>query len=97
MQFVQFEWDTLKDLVNRHRHGVSFGEALTVFGDGLARIFDDPDHSGEEAREVIIGHSERQRLLVVCFTERNSTIRIISARAATKRERQHYEENVPQS
>jgi uncharacterized protein len=94
---MEFEWDPRKDAANRRKHGVRFNEALTVFADHLARIFDDPDHSTEEAREILIGHSRRQRVLIVCFTERSGTIRIISARAATKRERQHYEENTGQA
>jgi len=77
---------------NRTRHGVSFGEALTVFKNPLARIFDDPDHSAEEPREIIIGHSGGNRLLVVSFTERADKLRIISARCATRRERESYEE-----
>ena len=59
----------------------------------LAKIFDDPDHSGEEHREIIIGHSAKPRLILVCFTEREGKIRIINARAATRRERQDYEQS----
>jgi hypothetical protein len=66
-------------------------EALTVFADPLARIFDDPDHSAYEKREIIIGHSAKQRLLLVCFTERAGRVRIINARSATKSEWQGYE------
>jgi len=58
----------------------------------MAKIFDDPDHSIEEAREIIVGHSVRRRLLIVCFTEREGKVRIISARLATKRERRDYEQ-----
>ncbi len=72
---------------------MSFLEALTVFADPLARIFEDEDHSDEEMREIIIGHSKAQRLLVVCFAEGGDTIRIVSARKATRQERQDYEEN----
>jgi uncharacterized protein len=61
---MSFEWEPRKAAANRKKHGVSFEEALTVFGDRLARIFDDPDHAGTEAREIIVGHSARQRLLV---------------------------------
>jgi uncharacterized protein len=67
-------------------------QAMSVFIDPLARIFDDPDHSVVESREIIIGLSQKQRLLVVCFTERSDEIRIFSARKATKWERQDYEE-----
>jgi uncharacterized DUF497 family protein len=72
---------------------VSFEEAATVFANPLAAIFPDPDHSEQEHREIIVGHSDRHRLLVVSFTERGETIRIISARKATKRERKDYEDN----
>jgi uncharacterized DUF497 family protein len=72
---------------------VSFDEALTVFADPLARIFEDEDHSINEQREIIIGHSAAQRLLVVCFSAREQSARIFSARSATKREREDYEEN----
>ena len=89
-----FEWNRRKAASNRRKHGVSFEEALTVFADSLARIFDDEDHSDEELRELIIGHSKAQRLLVVSFAEGRESIRIFSARKATRQERQDYEENV---
>lgn len=73
---------------------MSFEEALTVFADPLARIFDDEDHSIDERREIIIGHSAGRRLLVVCFSAREDVVRIFSARGATKRERREYEGNV---
>lgn len=91
---IRFEWDRRKAAANLARHGVSFEEALTVFANRLARIFDDEDHSIEEHREIIIGHSIRERLLVVCFTQRGDAVRIISARRGTKNERKDYEENV---
>ena len=72
---------------------MSFGEALTVFADPLARIFDDEDHSVDDQREIIIGRSARLGLLVVCFSAREDTVRIFSARSATKRERRDYEES----
>ena len=90
---LRFEWDLEKAAANLAKHGVSFEEALTVFSDPLARIFDDEDHSSEEEREIIIGHSTRQRLLLVCFTARDTAIRLFSARRATKKERQDYEES----
>ena len=89
---LRFEWDARKALTNQVKHGVSFEEAMTVFSDPLARIFDDPDHSVAESREIIIGLSQNQRLLIVCFTEPSNTVRILSARKATKNERQDYEE-----
>jgi uncharacterized DUF497 family protein len=91
---LRFEWDLEKAAANLAKHGVSFEEALTVFSDPLARIFDDEDHSSEEEREIIIGHSTKQRLLLVCFTARDTAIRLFSARRATKKERQDYEESL---
>ena len=89
---MQFEWDKEKAAANLKKHGVSFEEAKTVFGDSLARIFDDEDHSFEEKRNGIVGYSIQKRLLIVSFTEReNDTIRIISAREATPGERRKYE------
>ena len=88
--------DRFEDQFLPERHEplvVSFEEAATVFADSLAVIFDDVVHSDEEQREIIIGHSAENQLLLVCFTERTGAIRIISARRATKRERQDYEEN----
>jgi uncharacterized DUF497 family protein len=90
---LRFEWDPEKAAANLAKHGVSFEEALTVFSDPVARIFDDEDHSSEEEREIIIGHSAKHRLLLVCFTARDTAIRLFSARRATKKERQDYEEN----
>ena len=91
---LRFEWDPEKAVVNLTKHGVSFEEALTVFSDPLARIFEDEDHSIEEEREIIIGHSVKHHLLLVCFTARETAIRLFSARLTTKKERRDYEENV---
>ncbi|HYM10723.1 MAG TPA: BrnT family toxin [Bryobacterales bacterium] len=91
---MKFEWDPNKAATNLSKHGLSFEEALTVFADPLAQIFDDEDHSVDEGREIIIGHSTKPRLLVVCFAAREDTVRILSARTATKRERRDYEENI---
>ena len=88
---LRFEWDARKAAVNAAKHGVSFEEAVTVFRDSRAAIFDDETHSVEELREIIIGHSDRNRLLLVCFTERDDVIRIINARKATRREGRDYE------
>jgi uncharacterized DUF497 family protein len=91
---LQFEWDRRKAETNLQKHGVSFWEAQTVFLDPLAFIFDDELHSVDELREIIIGHSSDGHLLLVCFTEREpGVVRIISARRATNRERNDYEEN----
>ncbi len=91
---MDFEWDQRKAASNLRKHGVSFAEALSVFADPLALIFDDEDHSEKEEREIIIGHSGTGRLLLVCFAAGETTIRVFSARKATKRERNDYEENV---
>ena len=91
---LRFEWNKEKAKTNIKNHGVSFDEASTVFGDPLAYIFDDEEHSKDEEREIIIGHSLLNRLLLVCFTERNrDLIRIFSARKLTKKERKKYEEH----
>src|SRR5438105_3201888 len=89
----EFEWDAKKAAENLKKHAVAFEEALTVFADPLASIFDDPDHSETEQRELIIGHSAGQRPLVVSFTERDPRTRIIGAREATAQERRDYEQN----
>ncbi len=89
---MQFEWNPEKAEANLKKHEVDFAEAETVFGDPLARIFDDEEHSFDEKRELIVGHSVQKRLLIVSFTEReNDTIRIISARITTPMERRNYE------
>ena len=88
-----FEWDFRKAKANQRKHKVSFDEACTVFDDALAKIFPDEDHSNGEEREIIVGHSCLERLLLVSFTERaTGRIRIVSARMATLRERRDYEE-----
>lgn len=89
---LSFEWDPKKAETNHRDHGVTFIEASTVFADPLARIKDDPDHSENEERYIIWGMSKELRLLLVVFTERDDSIRIISSRLATKTERKHYEE-----
>jgi len=91
---LEFEWDPQKARDNEIRHGIDFEEALTVFGDPLARIFEDEDHSEDEPREIIIGHSAKHRLVLICFTVRVTRVRLISARQATPREHRDYEENV---
>ena len=88
---LNFEWDTKKGESNVNKHGVSFEEASTVFGDPFSLTIDDPLHSAAELRVVQIGMSHKNRLLVVVFTERRNNIRIISARNATKKERRYYE------
>jgi uncharacterized DUF497 family protein len=88
------QWDERKAETNRLKHGIRFEEAESVFDDPLARIDPDPDHSEDEGRELIFGHSSVGRLLVVSFVERGGIIRIISARHADKEERKRYEEDV---
>lgn len=91
----RFEWDDDKARSDQTKHGISFDEASTVFDDLLARIFDDGVHSINERREIIIGHSINERLILVSFAERpKEMIRIISARLPTKKERKDYEEAV---
>jgi len=75
MSGVVFEWDPAKAVANFAKHGVTFEEALTVFMDPIARIHGDPDHSKAEAREIIVGHSIHQRLLLVSFVERGEKVR----------------------
>jgi uncharacterized protein len=89
---LAFEWDERKAEKNLKKHGVSFEEASTVFGDPLALTIPDPLHSDEEDRFITLGESHQRRLIVVVFTERGDKIRIISARVATRRERKDYEE-----
>jgi hypothetical protein len=90
---LRFEWDEDKAASNVTKHGVTFDEASTVFSDPLAVIFEDEEHSPDEIREIIIGHSILERLLLVSFTERGEeSVRIISVRKATKRERRDYGE-----
>lgn len=91
---LKFEWDRRKAASNLSKHRVPFEEALTVFADPLARIFEDEGHSIEEEREIIIGHSVKTRLLVVCFAARGESVRIFSARKATRRELRDYGKNI---
>ncbi len=88
---MDFAWDPDKAASNKQKHGISFEEAESVFFDPLATSFVDEVHSKTETREFIVGHSRQSRLLVVCFTERQDGIRLISARVATRLERQDYE------
>lgn len=92
-----FEWDPTKAKRNYVKHGVSFHEASTVFGDPLTMTYFDPDHSIDEDRFLTIGTSNEQRLLIVAHAEHRGRIRIINARKATARERVEYEEEKPKS
>jgi uncharacterized DUF497 family protein len=89
---LQFEWDTAKAKSNSEKHGVSFEEAATVFGDAMSLTINDPDHSQTEDRFITIGSSHTGKILVVVHTERGDNIRIISARRASRKERKTYEE-----
>lgn len=94
MDMIKFEWDENKNRTNQHKHGISFDEAKTVFYDEEALVRDDPEHSEEEERFIILGLSNKANLLVVChcFRASETVIRIISARKATKTESQYYHE-----
>jgi uncharacterized DUF497 family protein len=89
---MEFEWDEAKADLNEQIHGVSFAEALTVFGDPLALTAFDPDHSDTEDRFLTMGTSVEEHLLVVSHTDRDDRVRIISARKASRRERRDYED-----
>ncbi|MEX2157465.1 MAG: BrnT family toxin [Gemmatimonadales bacterium] len=93
MAELRFEWDPTKDQANRRKHKVSFQEAESVFADEHARLLDDPEHSEDEERFILLGLSSRFRVLVVVHTHRGDedVIRIISARRASKAERTYYD------
>jgi uncharacterized DUF497 family protein len=90
---VKFEWDPQKAAANLQKHGVSFEDAASVFGDPLAATIPDPLHSTDEARFITMGVTRSQRLLVVIHADRADRIRIISARRATRVETKKYEES----
>jgi len=92
MSKIRFAWDERKAAANQENHRVSFEEARSVFFDDRARLIDDPDHSEDEQRFVLLGLSNALRLLLVCHCYRSdgNVIRIISARKATARESQSY-------
>ena len=89
---MEFEWEAEKDQQNQVKHGVSFEEASTVFGDPLALTINDPDHSWEEQRFLTTGYTTGQRLVIVSHVDREERIRLISARSVTTAERRNYEE-----
>ncbi|MEG4273505.1 MULTISPECIES: BrnT family toxin [unclassified Microcoleus] len=89
---MEFEWNPEKATLNLEKHGVSFQEATTIFNDPLSVTFPDPQHSIGESRYVIIGISRYGQLLIVAHTDRGETVRIISARKATRQEQRFYEE-----
>lgn len=90
---LAFEWDSTKARTNAAKHGVTFEEASTVFGDVSSLTIPDPEHSQGEDREITIGLSHRANILVVVHTERGDNVHIISARRASQREREAYAKN----
>jgi len=90
---LRFLWDPRKAVSNERKHGVGFPEATTVFDDPLSVTIADPDHALEEQRFLLLGQSNRRRVLVVAHSERGESIRIISVRRVNRRERQIYEED----
>jgi uncharacterized DUF497 family protein len=90
---LRFDWDARKNAANKRKHGVSFEDARTVFYDDRALLIEDPDENDEEDRFVLLGISATLRMLVVChcYREKDSLIRIISARKANRKEREDYE------
>ena len=93
---LQFEWDETKNSSNRKKHGVWFEEAQSVFDDTNGRLFIDPEQRGDEERFILIGFSAHAKLLVVihCYRQSGSVVRIISVRKATKREERLYEKGI---
>lgn len=89
---MNFEWDEAKASANQSKHGLSFSEATEVFADDYSSCVQDPDHSYEENRYLLFGLSSKGKYLVVSFTEKPNTIRIISARCMTRQERKAYEQ-----
>lgn len=90
---LKFEWDRKKADSNLKKHGVSFEDAATAFGDPLSITIHDPNHSMDEDRFILVGETEGKKLVVVAHADRNDTIRIISARPATRGERKNYEKS----
>ncbi len=93
---LRFEWDLHKAAENARKHGITFGEAATTFGDPASITIDDPAHSEAEDRFIILGTSSHRRLLVTIFTERADRIRMTSSRQATSNEREQYEQGLRQ-
>lgn len=92
MEEIRFEWDENKNEINKRKHGVSFEEAATVFGDADGLMISDDEHSDEEDRFILLGFSLTAKLLVVChcYRETDTVIRIISARKANRSEERQY-------
>lgn len=94
MEILKFEWDKKKNEINKKKHGLSFEEAKEVFGDENAILFDDPDHSLDEDRFLIIGSVKSSKICIVshCYRDNDEVIRLISAREATNNEKRIYQE-----
>jgi len=90
---LKFEWDRRKAVLNIKKHGVSFEEAATAFGDPLSVTIHDPKHSDDEDRFLLLGETQDKKLVVVAHTDRKDTIRLINARPATRQERKDYEKS----
>jgi uncharacterized DUF497 family protein len=92
MADIQFEWDDSKNVLNKRKHSISFEEASTVFSDDYALLLNDPDHSHEEDRFILLGLSSSIKILIVChcYRSKDEIIRIISARKANKHEKNQY-------
>ena len=91
---MEFEWNYKKAITNAKKHSVTFDEAITCFYDPHQIAFYDPDHSNEEDREIMIAKSNRDRILLTCYTIRGEKIRMISTRLATKQEAKNYESGI---
>lgn len=89
---MEFEWDNNKAISNIQKHGISFSEAASVFGDPLSITFADPEHSINESRFITIGLSSMNNIIILSHTDRGDKIRIISARRVTRKEQRFYEE-----
>ena len=90
---LKFEWDRRKSVLNIKKHGVSFEDAATAFGDPLSVTIHDPKHSDDEDRFLLLGETQDKKLVVVAHTDRKDTIRLINARPATRQEREDYEKS----
>ena len=90
---LKFEWDRRKAILNIKKHGVSFEDAATAFGDPLSVTIHDPKHSDDEDRFLLLGETQDKKLVVVAHTDRKDTIRLINARPATRQERKDYEKS----
>ena len=97
MKMQTFSWDAKKAKINLAKHHVSFEEAVTVFEDENARLIFDPDHSEDETRFILLGYSQRRRILTVvhCYRDEEGVIRLISARKSTRHEEKQYREFLP--